>query len=264
MVKGKMGLGRHHRYLSLILAIFSILIIVLAELAPIPNSMASLKSALISVGTALLALSFIELIFKNFLQQELIGSLVEYFKKSTDLPVTGVYLRRGDMPPDQSPMSVVRSAREVVYIKAISFSSLVAAGFMDQLEDHLESENKSLKVRFIYVDPDSIDMAQITSLNRLPEANIRSAVSLLSDKILELKEKGFDVSFRMISYYPTSGYWLTDPDTDNSILKLESYLHHGESKSDRINMLFRRADDARFYKRITKAIKDEWKDFPHA
>jgi len=216
-----------------------------------------LQSAALSVGTALVALSFIELIFQIFLKQELLSDAVNQFQKAINKPVSWMYLQREDMPPDQNPINIVRNAKSSVYVKAISFGGLGRQGFLEQVEEIFE-ERAGLRLRIALLSPDFPGIKQVMSLNGIKVDTIISSIDYISEKVSEMREKNYDIDIKLIDSYPTSGYWLIDHNTDNAMLKIEPYLYHGENKSDRINLIFQRKDGIRFFNKFVKSVLREW------
>ncbi len=245
-----------HRYISIIVFATSILLIFCAETIDF-GTWQPLKSALLSIGTALLALSFIEFVFKGILQRDLISELVQVFKESLDLPVSAIYLRRSDMPAEEDPLNTVKYARNIIYIKANSFAALIAQGFVKDLKEILQGQNE-IAVKFIILDPEFEDFQQICSLSGLSEITAKDSIKTLSEELDTLKSDGFDVDYVYTNKFPTAGFWLIDPGSTRSKVKIGFYRHHGEQQSARVNLILSPKDDPIFFQKFIESVESEW------
>ncbi|HPQ71340.1 MAG TPA: hypothetical protein PKW95_19590 [bacterium] len=215
------------------------------------------SNLLSNAATALLAVAAMEIIFKGFLQQQLIHDAVQAFKKGIQLPVSAVYLRRTDLPEEQDPVSIVSLANEEIYIKGITFSKLLADGFPGALKDFFRRKS-SPKVHFLMLSPDYKALDEVASLTGLESQAIRLNIKTFTTRLNDLIQEGYPVDYSYYNSFPTTGIWLVDPKSINGWARIELYIHHQESQSSRANLVVSNEDDEDFFQRLYDQILSEY------
>lgn len=246
-----------HRRLSIwVFFAACILLLVQARIeASIPSWLGSFLS---NLGTALLALSIMELVFKTFLQEDLLGNLVTVFKNAINLPVKAVYLRRSDLPPEQAPIEIIKSAKEEVYVRGISFASLLAAGFTRDLQEVISTKGTPT-VHFMILSPQFEDLAEVASLTNLSPSVLKETILHFIRQLDNLETPTGAIDYTTYDTFPTVGLWLVDPGTERGWCRIEVYLYHGEQQSSRVNLVVTRQDAPAFFDRLVKAVRREAK-----
>lgn len=248
--------AKHYVISAFILLGAILLLLVNAVVASlIPQWLSGLLS---NVATALLALAVIELVFKLFLQRNLIRDLVAVFKTAINLPVRAVYLRRASLPTEQDPIHIIQSAQRGVYVKGISFAKLVAEGFANELRTALRHKPE-ISVHFLILSPDFQDLDGVSSLTGLSVLAIQENIRQFSRQLDSLREEGLKVAYAFHDKFPTIGCWLVDPDHDNAWCRIEVYLYHGEHQASRANFILACSDEPNFFRRFATAVIEEWK-----
>lgn len=209
-----------------------------------------------NLATALLALSILELVFKTFLQEDLLGRLVTVFKNAINLPVKAVYLRRDDLPQDQTPLEIIKFAKEEVYIRGISFASLLAAGFTRDMQEIISAKGTP-KVHFMILSPLFEDLDEVASLTNLSPSVLRETIIDFIRQLDNLELDNGQVDYVAYDTFPTVGLWLVDPDNDGGWCRIEVYLYHKEQQSSRVNIVVARRDAPAFFDRLVKAVRRE-------
>jgi len=226
--------------------------------ALVPSSWSVLAVFFSNTGTACLALAVLEFLYKTLLHEELMSSLVTQFKRAVSLPVKAVYLRRRELPPEQTLEAVFDQAQDVVYLKAISFSITYTGGLLSFIDRALK-KHPSLKVRLLVFDPASphIDFVSTVSALRMPA--LKHSIEALVGEVVDLSSRHENrVGIAYYKAIPTAGICLVDPERPQAWGRVEPYLYKGQPPAERLNIILERRQDTEYFDQLYHALKADW------
>jgi len=263
MVRRKDKTKQIYRLLGIVLILSGILALSLAAL--IPDSLVYLKilqNVLGQVGSSLLVFGVLEMVFKEFLQEELTNKLVTRLQNAIDQPVDSIYLRRSQVPKDKSIFEVWDSVEDTIFIKAAAYSSAVTERLDIKLRTHLR-KNSRLEVFFLILDPDS---EYVEMLARLGEGKskllVRESIERFIKQLQALKlEFNSQVHFRTYDSFPTCNIWLVDPEgRTNSWARISPRITENRPLDESIVVFLSRRNDPEYYDELYDSIQQQWKE----
>lgn len=251
-------MNQKHKYLGLLIMFLGIILIFISELSNTYSNKTLLKNFFGNLGTAVMAVGVIELIFKNVLQVDLINNLVIQIKKETNNPFKAAFLRRKDLK-DYDIIELLKTAKKEIIIKGAVFRSNRSIGLLKTI-DNLLNEKKNLIVNILILNPNNENL--IKSHSELLRFTMEQTQSDLNDTIKDLEKLHIKYPDRFNYYiYDTfciSGIVLIDPEQPDGIAKLEFVIIENESLEYNLNVILEKKQDEKYFKKIHQSLLEHF------
>jgi hypothetical protein len=248
-----------HKYLGIIILFIGVILVAIGELINSYTEISFLVNLFGNFGTAVMAVGVIELIFKSFLQVDLIDKLILQLKTETNNPFKASFLRRRELPFDYQITELIENAKEEIVIKAVALRVNKNAGLMRLIAEKL-NKNDKLKIRILLLNPENkeIHKAHCDFIG----LSVKQILADLDDTIKDMdkiKEK-YSKRFEYVFYntFPTTGIILIDPELQTGIAKLEFAVVENSSLDENVNIVLERKQDEKYFTKIHDSLKEKF------
>ena len=246
-----------HKLFGLIILIIGLLLIAMGEALKQYCEIGFVINFFGNSGTAFMAVGVIELIFKNYLQSDLIEKIISELKKERHNPFTASFLRRRDLSKNYDILKLIEEAKEEIIIKAVALRVNRNVGLFGKIEKLLEKNSSSLKVYIKLLNPQNITLvkAHCDFIGLSTEQILADSEKSVSEIEKLKKQYNNRISIKFYDSFPTTGIIMVDPKKHHGKVKIEFAVLENSSLDENINVVLEKRQDEDYFNKIYEQIK---------